>query len=424
MTSGSGEITLWAIAPALPTGLQFGTENGTIWGTPTQLLARTTYMIWGNNTGGSVNVTFNLTVVDQIPDAIDLTDVDLRATNNTALAPVEFNITGSGAITAWAISPSLPAGLEFGTSNGTIWGTPTALLPRTEFTVWGNNTGGSVNRSFNLTVVDEVPESVNLTSEDIVVTNNTQMSPLETELEGSGEITAWSIHPSLPTGLEFNTSNGTVWGTPTELLNRTTFTIWANNSGGSVNASFNLTVIDQVPTSIDLPSIEVSGTNNTALGPLEVNLTGNGTITTWSIAPSLPTGLELGSANGTIWGTPTQLLNRTEFTLSGNNSGGSVSVRFNLTIVDEVPDSISVPTTELTATNNTAMVPVEVNVTGSGSITAWAIDPVPPVDSISGPAMGPSGARRPCSSIGPCSPSGGTTPAARSTPHVQPHRAR
>ena len=388
MTSGSGEITQWAIAPALPTGLQFGTANGTIWGTPTQLLARTTYTIWGNNTGGSVNVTFNLTVVDQIPDAIDLTDVDLRATNNTALAPVEFNITGSGAITAWAISPSLPAGLEFGTSNGTIWGTPTALLPRTEFTVWGNNTGGSVNRSFNLTVVDEVPESVNLTSEDIVVTNNTQMSPLETELEGSGEITAWSIHPSLPTGLEFNTSNGTVWGTPTELLNRTTFTIWANNSGGSVNASFNLTVIDQVPTSIDLPSIEVSGTNNTALGPLEVNLTGNGTITTWSIAPSLPTGLELGSANGTIWGTPTQLLNRTEFTLSGNNSGGSVSVRFNLTIVDEVPDSITVPTTELTATNNTAMVPVEVNVTGSGSITAWAIDPVLPNGLQFGPSNG------------------------------------
>ena len=120
---------------------------------------------------------FNLTVVDEVPDSIDLSDVDIQATNNTLLTPIEANLTGSGEITVWSIAPSLPAGVEFGTNNGTIWGTPTQLLNRTMFTVWGNNSGGSVNVTFNLTVVDQVPDELTLPSFDISATNNSMMPP-------------------------------------------------------------------------------------------------------------------------------------------------------------------------------------------------------------------------------------------------------
>ena len=49
-----------------------------------------------------------------------------------------------------------------------------------------------------------------------------------------GAVTSWAINnTSLPTGLTFSTSNGTIYGTPTQLWNRTAYKVWANNSGGS-----------------------------------------------------------------------------------------------------------------------------------------------------------------------------------------------
>ena len=49
-------------------------------------------------------------------------------------------------------------------------------------------------------------------------------------------------------GLTFETSNGTIWGTPTELWTQTAYTVWANNTGGSAVAYLNITVVDEVPT--------------------------------------------------------------------------------------------------------------------------------------------------------------------------------
>ena len=118
-------------APALPTGLQFGTANGTTWGTPTAL-ARTTYTIWGNNTGGSVNVTFNLTVVHQIPDAIDLTDVDLRATNNTAWRRSSSTAHRAQHSVGDLTEPACRTGVRH--EQWDDLGHADGLIPRTEFT--------------------------------------------------------------------------------------------------------------------------------------------------------------------------------------------------------------------------------------------------------------------------------------------------
>ena len=39
------------------------------------------------------------------------------------MSTINPTISG-GAVTSWAITPSLPTGLTFGTTNGSIWGTP------------------------------------------------------------------------------------------------------------------------------------------------------------------------------------------------------------------------------------------------------------------------------------------------------------
>lgn len=45
-----------------------------------------------------------------------------------------------------------------------------------------------------------------------------------------GEDSTWEIYPDLPTGLAINSEDGTITGTPTELLSRTYYTVYANGS--------------------------------------------------------------------------------------------------------------------------------------------------------------------------------------------------
>ena len=52
-TNTGGAVTSWAINASLPSGVSFGTNNGTIYGTPTELWTQTSYMVWANNSGGS-----------------------------------------------------------------------------------------------------------------------------------------------------------------------------------------------------------------------------------------------------------------------------------------------------------------------------------------------------------------------------------
>ena len=82
--------------------------------------------------------------------------------------------------------------------------------------------------------------------------------------------------------MTFETSNGTIWGTPTELWTQTAYTVWANNSGGSAVAYLNITVNDQMPTLSYSPA-NLTLYKNTASSdlPLNATLTGPGEITSW-----------------------------------------------------------------------------------------------------------------------------------------------
>ena len=148
--------------------------------------------------------------------------------------------------------------------------------------------------------------------------------PLAPTITGAGEITSWEINATLPDGLSFGAANGTIWGTPTEFSNTTAYMVWANNSGGSSLAYLNITVVDELPTVAYAPAV-LDLTNNTVSAdlPLAPTITGAGEITSWEINATLPDGLSLGSNNGTIWGTPTELSSTTAYMVWANNSGGS-----------------------------------------------------------------------------------------------------
>ena len=97
-------------------------------------------------------------------------------------------VKAHGEITSWEIHPTLPTGLSLGSTNGTLYGTPTTSLPvMTTYTVYANNSGGSSSFTFNLDVNDESP-NISYSPDWFVLTNNTAMSPTATPTNTGGTI--------------------------------------------------------------------------------------------------------------------------------------------------------------------------------------------------------------------------------------------
>ena len=123
---------------------------------------------------------------------------------------------------------TLPTGLTWTSANQTIWGTPTELMTTTQYTVWANNSGGTVSATLNITVNDQVP-GLNISPENTTATNNTAITTIVITTAGPGEIGTWELEGTLPNGLTWTSANQTIWGTPTELMTTTQYTVWANN---------------------------------------------------------------------------------------------------------------------------------------------------------------------------------------------------
>ena len=144
----AGSVTLWEIDPAVPSGLSFSSTTGAISGTPTILqTSAVKYTVWANNSGGTASTEVNITINDQVASIAYPSTVEVS--NDRAMTTVTPTNTG-GAVTSWEIDPSLPSSLSFGSTNGSIWGTPTGLLANATYTVYANNSGGSSSATFTL----------------------------------------------------------------------------------------------------------------------------------------------------------------------------------------------------------------------------------------------------------------------------------
>ena len=112
-----------------------------------------------------------------------------------------------------------------------------------------------------ITVNDIAPSSLSYNSPN-VFTKNTAITNLNPTVSG-GAIVSYSITPSLPTGLSFNTSTGRISGTPTVIHSLTTYTVTATNSGGSTTFNIVITVNDIAPSSLSYNSPNVFTKNST-----------------------------------------------------------------------------------------------------------------------------------------------------------------
>jgi hypothetical protein len=164
---------------------------------------------------------------------------------NNAISGYTISSTG-GAIASYAISPAAPAGLTFNTATGLLSGTPTATQSATTYTITATNASGSATATFALTVSSSAPSFfLSSTSETRVAT--IALAGYTIDASAGAAVTSYSLVGTLPSGLNFSTSNGRITGTPTETRTATTYTIIGTSaSGETATATYRLRVTGDV----------------------------------------------------------------------------------------------------------------------------------------------------------------------------------
>lgn len=368
-TNTGGAATSWSISPGLPLGLSFNTSTGVISGTPLIVSLMTAYTITATNAGGSSSTTVNL--------EIDLLGPTIVYTPNNNTYTVAQAITTwtptvlTGTPTSYSISPGLPAGLSFNTSNGVITGTPTATSPTTTYTVTASNAGGSSNTTITIKVVNPPAPVISYSPSSNSYITGIAISTW-TPTNTGGTVASWSISGALPVGLSFNTSTGAITGTPTAITSSTTYTVTATNAGGSGSTNITITVNPPAPVISYSPSSNtyVLGTAISAWTPTNTG----GAATSWSISPGLPTGLLFNTSTGVISGTPTFLvMTPITYTVTATNAGGSGSTTITISVYPPAPVISYSPSAQI-YTQNVAISTWSPTNTG-GAATSWSVSP-------------------------------------------------
>ncbi|MEC8979090.1 MAG: putative Ig domain-containing protein [Candidatus Thermoplasmatota archaeon] len=364
----SGPVTnaTCEISPSLPSGLTLTQGTCTISGAPTVAQSSTAYTLWVNDSGVSDSTTIDITIEDVIPSppSISPTSISVVLTRTVAMTPVVFTNTG-GTIDSWKINPDLPAGLSM--NEGTITGTPTLNQDAVIYTVWGNNSDGQSNASLTITINEPAPE-FSYVSDNLSLIRGEVMENLESISIG-GVINSWQVNQSLPTGLSLNGLNGTISGTPSINQDATLYTIWGNNSGGSASAEVTITIVEDVP-EFSYDESELTLIRYVKMDDLVPSITG-GVVDSWAINPELPEGLEF--SEGEVSGIPLINMTDTTYTVWANNTQGSASNTFTITIL-EPPEGLISSQVSAVLVRDVEMYGILFTYIG-GEIDTWELEP-------------------------------------------------
>ncbi|MDC0055638.1 putative Ig domain-containing protein [Deltaproteobacteria bacterium] len=328
--------TSWTISPTLPTGLTFQSSTGRIYGTPSANSSNVTYTInvtlnHGNSelrNSHSFQVTFP--VADPAPDvtydAGDLSPVLERGTLMVAISPTAG--LDDQYLSYFTTAPALPSGLSIDSATGDISGTPNVNLSSTDFTIKACNNWGVCDEHTLTLTINEPVAVISYTQAHISLKKEEPMTPLEPSNSG-GMVETWEIDPVLPVGMLLD-AYGVISGIPVANQDNTTYKIFANNSGGSVDT----TVVIQVNGTgmyIFYPYAEHRIAVNSPINTIYPSQRGAAAIT-WEITPDLPVGMEFGEGNGSIWGTPSELSSETVYSVSAQGIEPEISASTTISI--------------------------------------------------------------------------------------------
>ncbi|WFR78412.1 putative Ig domain-containing protein [Janthinobacterium rivuli] len=346
-TGGAAPYTYVISAGALPAGMSLS-AGGVLSGTPT---AGGTFNFTVRATDSlAINGTRPYTLTVSAPTIAILPTTLPAMTSGVAYSQTIAASGGTGTYTYARTAGSLPAGLTLA-SNGTLSGTPTAAGAYS-FTVTAtdSSTGAgpySGARAYSGTVAPGAPTAG---AASATVAYGSSANPITLNLSG-GAATSVAISSSALHGTA--TASGTsITYTPTAGYGGPdSFTYTASNGiGTSTPATVTITVAS--PTIVLAPSTVPAATVALAYSQTVTAANGTGPYTYAISAGSLPTGLSLNTATGTLSGTPTAggVFNFTvRATDSSTGDGPYVGARaYSLTVASPTlgvaPSTLPVPT--------------------------------------------------------------------------------
>ena len=283
-------------------------------------------------------ISFTPTTAGSISGALILTDNSLIAGNNNGMQSVPLSgaatepvvaiqavastsltvnqaatsftpVTGTGGTgtLSYSVSPAPPTGLTYSTSTGAITGTPTATSSAATYTVTVTDANGATaTASFSLTVDSAVIATTTIASTTLTFYQTTASFTPVIGTGGDAPL-SYSVTPTLPAGLTFNTTTGAITGTPTVVSAATAYTVTITDANSATaTAAFSLNVAKQatITTVIASPTVATPVQAVTLTATVSPTVAGTAATPTQSVI-FLNNGVQLGGAVNLVNGTAT-----------------------------------------------------------------------------------------------------------------------
>ena len=235
-TGGDAPLT-YSLTPALPAGLEFDAMSREITGRPTGTTDEATYTYKATDSDDdTAELTFTIVVeADMMPAfALGASIADQMYTEHEAITdlPLPEAMGGNGTLT-YSLTPAPPMGLSFDATSRELSGIPAeAIATARNYTYTATDTDGDpVSLTFTITIegVPAFAAGTTIPAQRYALNSRITTLTLPEAMGGDGTV-SYTLMPTLPRGLSFNTSTRELSGTPEVVVSpAATFTYTATD---------------------------------------------------------------------------------------------------------------------------------------------------------------------------------------------------
>jgi hypothetical protein len=229
----------YTVSPQLPDGITIDPISGIISGKTPSSYSVTTHVVTATNSINSVTTSLKIIINDLAPESFTYgANLINLVSQSISYSPSKTNSKNL----VYSISYVNVSGiLSINSSTGVITGTLPSTSQNINVTVSATNSGGTIFTNFVINVKDTEITSFSYSNNNLLFFINETISIGSPTISGTG--IRYKITPELPTGLTFNTENGSINGKISNVSSDITYTVNASNSSGSVNTTLRIRVI-------------------------------------------------------------------------------------------------------------------------------------------------------------------------------------